>query len=70
MQKPHSKLKRELIPNEMLETSSSVDKGVVLSIYPQEAKRQLDTSYKDLYPIEINEQPCIRPDTNGGVRVR
>lgn len=43
MQKPQPNLKRELIPNEMLETSSSADKGVVLPIYPQEEKRRLDT---------------------------
>lgn len=43
MQRTQPHLEQELFPIEMLETSKSLEKGVVLPIYPAEEKRRLDT---------------------------
>jgi len=43
MQRTQPHFEQELFPIEMLETSKSLEKGVVLPIYPEEEKRRLDT---------------------------
>lgn len=53
---PH--FEQELFPKAMLETSKSSEKGVVLPIYPEEAKRRLDT--KNLLELILSRDNMLK----------